>query len=31
MIFSLIIKEEKGAIIFINQQQSGENLLSRIK
>jgi len=30
-IFSLINKEEKGAIIFINQQQSGENLLSRIK
>ncbi|RPG67650.1 MAG: 3,4-dihydroxy-2-butanone-4-phosphate synthase [Flavobacteriaceae bacterium TMED121] len=30
-IFSLINKEEKGAIIFINQQQSGENLLSRIE
>ena len=30
-IFSLINKDEKGAIIFINQQQSGENLLSRIK
>ena len=30
-IFSLINKEEKGAVIFINQQQSGENLLSRIK
>ena len=30
-IFSLIDKEEKGAVIFINQQQSGENLLSRIR
>ena len=30
-IFSLINNDEKGAIIFINQQQSGENLLSRIK
>ena len=30
-IFQLIDKEEKGAVIFINQLQSGENLLSRIK
>ncbi|MEK9603090.1 MAG: 3,4-dihydroxy-2-butanone-4-phosphate synthase [Flavobacteriaceae bacterium] len=29
-IFSLINKAEKGAVIFINQQQSSENLLSRI-
>ena len=29
-IFSLINKEEKGAILFINHQESGENLLSRI-
>ncbi|MDA0200833.1 MAG: 3,4-dihydroxy-2-butanone-4-phosphate synthase [Bacteroidetes bacterium] len=30
-IFSLINREEKGAVIFINQQQSSDNLLSRIK
>jgi 3,4-dihydroxy 2-butanone 4-phosphate synthase/GTP cyclohydrolase II len=30
-IFSLINKNEKGAIIFINQEQSAENLLSRIQ
>ncbi|MGB2404885.1 MAG: 3,4-dihydroxy-2-butanone-4-phosphate synthase [Flavobacteriaceae bacterium] len=30
-IFSLINAEEKGAIIFINQQQQSENLLARIK
>ena len=30
-IFSLINQAEKGAVIFINQQQSSENLLSRIK
>ena len=30
-IFSLINKNEKGAIIFINQEQSAENLLSRIE
>lgn len=30
-IFSLINKAEKGAVIFINQQQSSENLLSRIE
>ncbi|MDG2396111.1 MAG: 3,4-dihydroxy-2-butanone-4-phosphate synthase [Flavobacteriaceae bacterium] len=29
-IFSLINKEKKGAIVFINQQQNSENLLSRI-
>ena len=29
-IFSLINKEKKGAILFINHQESGENLLSRI-
>ena len=30
-IFSLINENEKGAVIFINQQQSSENLLSRIQ
>ena len=30
-IFSLINQAEKGAVIFINQQQSSENLLSRIE
>ena len=30
-IFSLINEAEKGAVIFINQQQSSENLLSRIE
>ena len=30
-IFSLINRAEKGAVIFINQQQSSENLLSRIE
>ncbi len=30
-IFQLINAEEKGAIIFINQQQQSENLLARIK
>lgn len=30
-IFSLIDQAEKGAVIFINQQQSSENLLSRIQ
>jgi 3,4-dihydroxy 2-butanone 4-phosphate synthase / GTP cyclohydrolase II len=30
-IFSLINQAEKGAVIFINQQQSSENLLSRIQ
>ena len=30
-IFELINSEEKGAIIFINQQQQSENLLARIK
>ena len=30
-IFKLINTEEKGAIIFINQQQQSENLLARIK
>ena len=30
-IFSLINQADKGAVIFINQQQSSENLLSRIK
>lgn len=30
-IFSLINKNEKGAILFINQEQSAENLLSRIE
>ena len=30
-IFKLINAEEKGAIIFINQQQQSENLLARIK
>ena len=30
-IFSLIDQAEKGAVIFINQQQSSENLLSRIE
>ena len=30
-IFSIINKAEKGAVIFINQQQSSENLLSRIQ
>lgn len=30
-IFKLINSEEKGAIIFINQQQQSENLLARIK
>lgn len=30
-IFSLINAEEKGAVIFINQQQQSENLLARIK
>lgn len=30
-IFRLINSEEKGAIIFINQQQQSENLLARIK
>ena len=30
-IFSLINKKEKGAILFINQEQSAENLLSRIE
>ena len=30
-IFSLINEKEKGAVIFINQQQSSENLLSRIQ
>ena len=30
-IFSLIDQAEKGALIFINQQQSSENLLSRIQ
>ena len=29
-IFSLINKEKKGAILFINHQESGKNLLSRI-
>tara|TARA_B110000263_G_scaffold244444_1_gene252498 strand:- start:1465 stop:2679 length:1215 start_codon:yes stop_codon:yes gene_type:complete len=29
-IFSLINKEQKGAILFINQEQHSENLLSRI-
>jgi 3,4-dihydroxy 2-butanone 4-phosphate synthase/GTP cyclohydrolase II len=30
-IFSLVNEAEKGAVIFINQQQSSENLLSRIE
>ena len=30
-IFSLINKNEKGAVLFINQEQSSENLLSRIE
>ena len=30
-IFALINQAEKGAVIFINQQQSSENLLSRIE
>ncbi len=30
-IFSLINENQKGAVIFINQQQSSENLLSRIQ
>ena len=30
-IFSLINKNEKGAVLFINQEQSAENLLSRIE
>ncbi len=30
-IFELINQAEKGAVIFINQQQSSDNLLSRIK
>lgn len=30
-IFSLVNESEKGAVIFINQQQSSENLLSRIE
>ena len=30
-IFSLIDQAEKGAVIFINQQQSSQNLLSRIE
>ena len=29
--FELINQAEKGAVIFINQQQSSDNLLSRIK
>ena len=30
-IFSLINKEKKGALLFINQEQNSENLLARLK